>query len=218
MNIDVSVLLVLSIGVVSLLFACRMLFRQALSGALLKVILGLSLFSVSLFLTLGAVDLLTYRKILDEQLVATLRFEEVQPQRYKVVVVDADGNVYHHYLLGDDWQLDARIIRWHPTLAAIGFSNNYRLDRLSGRYQDITREVSSDRTVYQLTKSHSPLDLWAVAQKLPRLAGWIDARYGSATYLPMAHGAAYQVSLGYSGLVAKPLNENTSKVVESWEQ
>lgn len=216
MNLSATIVVMLVVGVAAILFACRILFRQALSGALFKVLLGLLLVAVSLTLAFSALDLLTYRKLLDEQQIATLKFEQIQPQRFKVVVVDAAGNVYHHYLHGDDWQLDARILRWHSSLAALGLANNYRLDRLSGRYRDITREVNSEKTVFQLVESYSPLDLWTLVQQLPIPHHWLDASYGSATYLPMADDAAYQVTLSYSGLVARPINKRAESAVKEW--
>ena len=40
----------------------------------------------------------------------------------------------------------------------------------------------------------------------PRWLPFVDAVYGSATYMPMADGARYQVSITQSGLIARPLN------------
>ena len=36
---------------------------------------------------------------------------------------------------------------------------------------------------------------------------WLDALYGSATFLPMADGALYEIKVSQSGLVARPLNQ-----------
>ena len=49
--------------------------------------------------------------------------------------------------------------------------------------------------------------MWALAQAQPRWLPFVDAIYGSATYLPMADGARYEVTLGQSGLIARPKGE-----------
>jgi hypothetical protein len=40
--------------------------------------------------------------------------------------------------------------------------------------------------------------------------------YGSATYLPMADGADYEVTVSQSGLVARPLNDAARLAVGAW--
>jgi len=44
-------------------------------------------------------------------------------------------------LNGDEWQLDARILRWEPALQILGFNTIYRLERLNGRYSKIDQEL-----------------------------------------------------------------------------
>jgi hypothetical protein len=44
----------------------------------------------------------------------------------------------------------------------------------------------------------------------------IDAVYGSATYLPMADGALYEVSLSHTGLLARPLNASAEEAINTW--
>jgi hypothetical protein len=47
------------------------------------------------------------------------------------------------------------------------------------------------------------LDLWGLAEAHERWLPFVDAVYGSATYMPMRDGDAYVVSLTQSGLVAR---------------
>ena len=58
------------------------------------------------------------------------------------------------------------------------------------------------------------LDLWSLARaaNLP----WIDARYGSAVYLPMADRARFEVSVGPAGLVARPGNDVARAAIAGW--
>ena len=55
-----------------------------------------------------------------------------------------------------------------------------------------------------------------LARRLPRWAGLADAAYGSATYLPMADGATYAVTLTQSGLVARPVNPAAKRATRHW--
>jgi hypothetical protein len=45
---------------------------------------------------------------------------------------------------------------------------------------------------------------------------FVDAVFGNAVYLPMADGARYQVTLGQSGLIARPLNESARDATKGW--
>jgi hypothetical protein len=42
-------------------------------------------------------------------------------------------------------------------------------------------------------------------------------RFGTATYLPMADGATYHVSLNTPGLFARPMNAAARRAVKDWE-
>ena len=68
------------------------------------------------------------------------------------------------------------------------------------------RNASDERTVYALSENPG-VDLWTLSIEYPRWLPFVDAVYGSATYLPMADGARYEVSITQSGLIARPLNE-----------
>ncbi len=63
-----------------------------------------------------------------------------------------------------------------------------------------------------------PLDLWSVARKFPRFAPGVDAFYGTATYLPMADGARFRVTLSRDALIARPVNEKAREAVGDWGQ
>jgi hypothetical protein len=45
---------------------------------------------------------------------------------------------------------------------------------------------------------------------------WVDALFGSATFVPMADGALYAVSVSQSGLIARPANQAARNAVAGW--
>jgi hypothetical protein len=111
--------------------------------------------------------------------------------------------------------MDARVLKWRGIAVLIGFDTLYRLDRLSGRYRDITQERTGPRTVYGLSEEEG-LDLWTIARRYAHWIPWVDALYGSATYMPMVDGASYTVSVSSTGLLARPNNEIARKAINEW--
>jgi hypothetical protein len=108
-------------------------------------------------------------------------------------------------LYGDDWQLDARVLKWKGWANLLGLDAQYRLERISGRYRDIEQERRDERTVYALSQNPG-LDLWELSNRYRRWLPFVDAMYGSATYLPMAETARYEVKMTQTGLIARPMN------------
>lgn len=162
------------------------------------------------------INLLTYARFTAERPVATVRFREVSPQHYAVTLIRHDGRTVRTTLAGDEWEVDARIIKWKGIATVVGFKPLYRLQRLSGRYARIGDALSRPPTAVALAKEPG-VSLWDLAH---RESGWlplVDAAYGTATYLPMSDGAAYRVSLSVTGLLARPANAAAKKAVENWE-
>lgn len=157
----------------------------------------------------------SYSRLTDEQLVATLEFRGVAPHEFQARLMLEGQRDQFFNLKGDEWQIDARLVNWLPPLTILGLDPIYRLERLSGRYSEIDQEQSEARTVHALGRA-LPIDVWTVAQRFPMLAGGIDAYYGTATYVPMADGARYEVSLSRDALIARPANDAAQNAVSSW--
>lgn len=191
------------------------LIRQTWFMQWLKGTAGLLLLAVAVYFTLLAVNLLSYHQLTREEPVATVSFKQIAPQSYAATVSQPGGASAQYELSGDLWQLDARIIKWKGIFALLGVHPGYQLDRISGRYLSLEDELSRERTVYQIATPAIGLDVWQRAY-----TGWslmFDAQYGSATYLPMADGAIFEVTLGNSGLIGRPLNGSAQTAVERWE-
>ncbi|HEX9851852.1 MAG TPA: hypothetical protein VGA68_02520 [Woeseiaceae bacterium] len=157
----------------------------------------------------------SYSRLTEEQLVSTLEFRGVAPHEFQVrLMVEGQRDRFLN-LRGDEWQIDARLVKWLPPLTLLGLDPIYRLERLSGRYSEIDREQTDARTVHALA-GELPVDVWRVAQRFPLFARGIDAYYGSATYVPMADGARFEVSLSRDALIARPVNDAARKAVGEW--
>lgn len=207
-------------GLLVLLFGLRLLIKGTWFWGWLRGMAGVLLLSLAIVSALVAWDLQSYRQVLLDKPVATVSFKGVDHQAFIATVAFTDlGESREFYLRGDQWQMDARIVRWKGWIGRAGGKPGYKLDRLSGRYISIDDERSRERTVHSLRDEEEfGLDLWAWAYKNQRRAPVIDAVYGSATFVPMADGALYEVALSQTGLVAKPLNDAAKKAINIWIQ
>jgi hypothetical protein len=180
------------------------------SGTLATVFLVLAAAVFALVL-----DLRTYQRLTSEAPVGELDLSRIAPHQFDAVLTYPDGTVAVFFLRGDEWQVDARILKWQGAVNLLGFDAALRLDRISGRYTSIEDERGQPRTVYQL---HPPetIDLWDLARRYHRWLPWVDALYGSATFLPMADKGSYEITASQTGLIARPLNEAARSAVGGW--
>jgi hypothetical protein len=157
----------------------------------------------------------SYGRLTSEKVISNIQFRKTADDEYeaRLMIMGKPDRLFR--LRGDEWQMDARLVNWKPPATILGLDPIYRLERLSGRFSDIERERNEDRTVHALSPE-SFLDIWAVARQFPMLAPGVDAYYGSATYLPMADGARFEVSLSRDAIIARPVNEAARLAIGEW--
>lgn len=187
--------------------------RRPLRAVTYGTLSGLSVV-VGAGLGLGAVNLTAYQRLSYEQPVAGLAFQRIGAQRYRAFLSVPHGKTREFVLRGQDWMLEARVLKWRGWLELFGVKPQYQLRRLEGRYTDIAQARSAPRTVYQLVPRAGP-DIWAQVSWFRRPL--VDALYGSAVYLPMAGHAQYDVSLGQTGLIARPANAAARQALKQWQ-
>jgi hypothetical protein len=210
--------LVAAFGLVGLLFlvaAGRASRTRRYGACAFHGLSSLALFLAAAVIALLGLNLLTYDRLTREQPAVRARFARAAEQQFNATLVYPSGEVQGFVLRGDEWQIDARVLKWRGIANILSFDTAYRLERISGRYKDLDRERTAARTVYAL---HPPerVDTWALLRTWHEYFPWADALYGSATFLPMADGAAYEVTVSQSGLVARPLNEAARLAVGAW--
>ena len=194
----------------------RRLRHLKLVGGTLYFLVGGILVLIGVAAGLVATNLVTYARLTHEQEAARVQIRQLGERRYTVSVQPKGAPPRHFELRGDEWQIDARVLKWSAMGNLLGFDSVYRLERLSGRYGDITLEKNAPRTVHALTEDPG-VDLWSLARKHHRYLRFTDALYGSAAYVPMAEGAEYAVSVTASGLVVRPGNDAAKKAVGGWK-
>ena len=192
----------------------RFLHGRFINGGLRMLVALVLLLSFALVVSV-ALNLRTYLRFTYEQPVATLDFKALGPQDFNVTLTDAKGQITTAELRGDDWQLDARVIKWKGLATLLGLDALYSLERLEGRYRNAGQERNDYHSVVELSR-HAGVDLWTLAQRYGAWLPWVDTGYGSATYLPMADGARYTVSLSPTGLLARPANPAAEQAAAHW--
>jgi len=218
MNSDAIALIFAGVGVLLVVAACQRLLRAHFLQACGSGVLGLVLLGVAALTFVVSLNLHTYARLTREQPVAQIVFEERGPQRYRATLTQLpDGQVQVFMLTGDDWQLDARVLKWQGWASFLGLDAQFRLERISGRYRNIDQERRDERTVYALSQNPG-LDLWDLSTRYPRWLPFVDAIYGSATYLPMAETARYEVKMTPSGLLARPINPAAESASANWNK
>ena len=217
-------------AVATILGALGWLVRGHPLKGLSQIVIGLALGVAGLVAALVGLDIQTYHRLTSERPVATIELHRKANRLFDATLTQAAtqplaaappaagtgaGDVSKVYEIhGDEWRLEARLLKWKSWANVLGLDTQYRLDRLSGRYEDTESELHAERSVYDLRPPAQPgmigklgaIDLWQVARKSSRSAPVVDALYGGGVFMPMADGAKYEIWIAQSGLVARPSN------------
>lgn len=144
-----------------------------------------------------------YRAFTQEALAATIKTEPVGPHRFRATVTLADSSLHMFDLAGDAVYVDAHVLKWRPVGTLLGLETVYELDRIAGRYQALSDEQQQERTVYSLA-ANKPFDAFDLARSYWVLRPFVDAEYGSATFIGTApRGATYEVRVSTTGLLVR---------------
>jgi hypothetical protein len=215
MTLTALIVVLALLGILFLAAAVRRLRRRRVFGGMLTGATALVFLLLSVCTALIAANLLTYQRLSFEQAAGELQLTQTGPRQFSAVLTYPNGAHAAFALLGDEWQVDARVLKWHAFANMLGFDTAYRLERISGRYARVEDERSQARSVYALNPPQR-IDPWALVHSYHTWVPWIDAHYGSATFLPMADGALYEIKVSQSGLVARPLNQAARDAVSGW--
>jgi hypothetical protein len=202
-------------GILCLLACLHRLRRRRLMSGVLSGFAALALFLLAACALLLAANVHTYLRLSAEQPAGEIRFSGIGERQFNGILTYPGGQRAAFSLRGDQWQVDARILKWRAFANLAGFDAVYRLERISGRYSRIEDERGLPRTVYPLNPPNR-LDLWELVHRYQSWLPWVDALYGSAVYLPMADAASYEINVSQSGLVARPLNQAARNAVGNW--
>jgi hypothetical protein len=216
-------LLVASIALIGVLVslpffiaAGRRLRRLKLIRGTMYGLVGGVLVLIATAAALVTANLYTYARLTHEQEAARVTTRQLAERQFAVGVHTRHRPARYYRVQGDEWQIDARVLKWRALGNLLGFDTVYRLERLSGRYGDVRSELAAPRTVHDLAQDPG-IDFWSFARRYHAYLPFADAYYGSAAYVPMAEGAEYAVAVSTRGLVVRPANEAARKALGGWK-
>ncbi|HEY1314785.1 MAG TPA: hypothetical protein VGE92_12960 [Steroidobacteraceae bacterium] len=211
----IALIIVALAGILFLFAAMRRLRQRKVISGLFHGATALVLILVGVGAALLLTNLRTYQRLSFEQRAGELQLTRTGDRQFNAVLSYPNGERANFALRGDEWQVDARVLKWHAFANLVGFDTAYRLERLSGRYSRVEDEVAQPRTAFSLNPPQH-IDPWVLVHRYRSWVPWIDAVYGSAAFLPMADGALYEISVSQSGLIARPLNQAARDAVGGW--
>jgi hypothetical protein len=203
------------LGFLFLVASIRRLRRRRVAGCMAHGATALILFLLAAVAALIGSNLRSYQRLSFEQPAGELQLSRTGQREFNAVLSYPNGVRANFALQGDEWQVDARVLKWRAFANLVGFDTAYRLERISGRYTRVEDERNLPRTVYDLNPP-GRVDPWELVHNYHSWIPWMDALYGNATFLPMADGALYEIKVSQSGLVARPLNQAAREAVGSW--
>ncbi len=213
------------IGLAIVLSGLGWMFRgRPLKGG--RGVLGGAVFlGAGALVSLLGLNIQTYHRLTFERPVATIELAQRGPQLFDATVVEPpsaenpEGITREFEVHGDEWRVEARVLKWKPWANVLGLDSQYRLDRFSGRYTDTQQELTGERSAYDIRPTRqSGIDLWPLARQFSNYAPLVDTLYGSGAYMPMSDGARYEVRITQNGLIARPTNEVAAEASSSgWQ-
>ncbi len=143
-----------------------------------------------------------YQALTREELAATVNIDPLGKQRFKARVILADGSEQSFILAGDQFYVDAHILKWKSLANIFGLHTSYELDRVGGRYLTLQDEITRERTVYSLS-NNKPLNMYDLRRKFAVFAPLLDTDYGSATFINSNRPQEYKLLVSTTGLLIR---------------
>jgi len=184
--------------------------RKAFRVRPVRRLIGLLVLALAGVTTLLALSLFQFLRLTTDMPIAQIELRQTAPQQFTATASTPRQGTRDYVLLGDQWQIDARIVRWRLPALLAGVPPLYRLDRLSGRYEDVAQERTAQRSVHALDDWEVP-DLAYLKRRFPNWLPFVDVVFGSGAYMPMFDNARYRVYVDPRGaLFVRPDDERTA--------
>src|SRR5207244_5096563 len=110
------------------------------AGGGVRALLALLLLALAALAGTITIGVHGYQALTLEVLAATVTTEPVGPQRFRATIVLPDKRLAMYDLAGDALYMDAHILKWHPWVNLLGLHTSYELDRVAGRYNEVSDE------------------------------------------------------------------------------
>lgn len=145
-----------------------------------------------------------------EAALGELSFEQLASDRFRVTLTRLpSGRMQVFDLQGDEWRLDARVLRWTGYASHLGLAPRQRLERLASRTAGTPGLAGTEGTAYRLAGTGpaswpSPRSPWS---------RFISTRDLSSPWQPLVGGTRLRVRLTGTGIVAAPRGDPGPDVI-----
>jgi len=180
------------------------LMRAHVLSFTLQTLLGLLLLTLGGLSGMISFGIQGYQTLTREEVAARITVVPISPQHFSATFRYPDGRIAKFTIAGDEIYVDAHILKWQPLANLFGLHTAYELDRVGGRYRNIEQERSAERTLYSLSQAKK-VDLFGLRERHTFLAPLLDAKYGSATYVPVTEAGELELRVSTTGLLMREL-------------
>jgi hypothetical protein len=192
-------------GMLSLLFfiaAIASFHKKAFMNSTMRLLVALLMLSLAALFGTLLIASKGYRALIHEEVAAVVRIEPQTQKRFAAHFAFPDGRQTSFELTGDQLYVDAYILKWRPIINILGLHTAYELDRVGGRYMDIDEERQKSHMLFNLGTPKT-IDLLNLRQKFLFLRWFLDAEYGSATFIGSETPATYEIRISTTGLLMR---------------
>jgi hypothetical protein len=176
--------------------------KRRFMGSAFGIVLTLLFLALSALFATISISTQGYRALTREEVAATVVVDRLAPTRFSAEFTFADGRTQSFTLAGDEFYVDAHILKWKPLANVLGLHTAYELDRVAGRYTKVEDEQSMRRTVYPLAEEKA-LDMYDLRARFPLFKPLVDTEYGSATFIAVQDRAEFEVRVSTTGLLIR---------------
>lgn len=155
-------------------------------------------------------NLRNYTAFTNEELAARARVIKKPFQEKDVIELEftplknnSSGNPDTYLLKGNQWMVEADILKWHPAMNLLGLKTGYKITRISGRYLSGEKQSRARQTVYTINGGTDRL--WIFLHKYQNFLPFVEAVYGNSAYAFAEYGRESGVYVTISGLIIKKI-------------
>ncbi len=190
------------LGIAFLIMTIAVLRRKKFFSTVMNFVLALLLLSLSALFGTITLAIQGYHALTREDVAATVQVEPQGEQRFLARIILPDGKGKTFSLNGDQLYIDAHILKWKPLANFLGLHTSYQLDRIGGRYANISDETAKAHTVFPLSEN-GPLDMFDLRRRFAFLNPLLDTEYGSATFINTSSAEEFRVMVSTTGLLIR---------------
>lgn len=176
--------------------------KKRFFGAIRNFTFAVLMLTLSLLFGTISISIQGYNALTREELAATVEIFPVSKQIFMARITFPDSSEKQFKLEGDEFYIDAHILKWKSLANLLGLHTYYELDRISGRYTDIEDETNKNRTVYSVAEDKL-IDAFDLRLKYPFLSFLVDAEYGSASFITTNAHKNLQIMVSTTGLLIR---------------